>query len=114
MGRLEDLVANVLVRYLGQTTYSETRAAVLANKDLFAATTESEWEQHRKQIRLFPFVKIEYEAVVDALARHKPQVLAAITSTPGGVDWLHRQVEIGREKLGLKNNRFKSSRFSSG
>jgi hypothetical protein len=99
---IDNIVASEIVKRLGETTPEETQQAILENKSLFEKVTDEEWEKHRSRLKMFPFVKLDYGAVVDALNKNRPDILAAITTTSGGVRWLHIQVDCGCQKLGMK------------
>ena len=100
MSWFDNIIANEIVSRMKDSTPENTREAIENNVLLFKNVTDEEWEKYRKRIQMVPGLKLDYDAIVDALDANRPEILVVITSTPGGVAWLREQVRIGQEKLG--------------
>ncbi len=97
----DKVVEDTVIRLLSDATPEGCRRDIETNNSLFASTTEEEWENYRNTIALIPGTDVNYQKVLNILNKHRPDLLEAICSTPGGVDWLEQQVESARGKLGL-------------
>ena len=85
------------------------RQAILERRPLLQNVTDEDWQKYRNIARPFRiFIKIDdpYTAVVDALEKNRPKILAVICSTYGGVAWLKEQINIGCQKMDIAKSSF--------
>jgi hypothetical protein len=104
MSKIDDTIANIFINLLGDTTPEECRETILLNKQIMRDISDDKYSQYRKiMIPIQKYLKgdIDYLAVVNAMDKNRPDLLAVICSTEGGIAWLKSQVETGRQKLGL-------------
>lgn len=109
MSRADEIIAKLFVRFLGEITAEDCQESILINKPLFKDVSEQDWNKYRKiawPIKNLAKVDVNYNAVVEALSKNRPDILSRICTTPGGVDWLKIQVEDGRQKLGFCESGF--------
>lgn len=102
---LDKLLADALVRELNDATADTCKDAILNNRSLLNETPEGTWDKYRRQVKIIPGLNLNYDSVVDALADNRPDLLAIIASTHGGVQWLEEQVEFARVKLNLNHDK---------
>ena len=98
---IDTLVAGAVPSLLSHATPDKCKADIENNRSLFKDTTQKTWNKYRKIVAGMPGLNLSYEAVVDALSVNRPDLLAVIVSTDGGVPWLQQQVMDARAKLGL-------------
>ncbi len=98
---IDTLIAGTIASLLSDATPDKCKADIENNRSLFKDTTEKTWKKYRKIVAGIPGLNLSYEAVVDALSEHRPDLLAVIVSTDGGVPWLQQQVMDAKAKLGL-------------
>ena len=92
------VVQKVINGYLDRIEVDKCREYILENKSLFEPLSDNQWEKIRKASRAGK-INLNYDDILNRLNSHRPDVLAVITTTEGGVDWLRRQVEEARKRL---------------
>ena len=93
-----DTIPSIIVGYLGKIDAGQCQLYVSQNKDLLGGVKEEQWKLIRRAARAGK-VTLTYEEVLRYLSDNRPDILGIITTTPGGVDWLERQVNEVTKKI---------------
>lgn len=93
-----DVARGLIAEYLGRIPIVKCREYIIENRNLMEPVTERQWRLIRETTRAGK-IALSYEEVIKELSKHRPDILAIIATTEGGVDWLNRQVEQARQKL---------------
>lgn len=95
----DKIIEDTIVRLLSDATPEACERDIQENNPLFRNTADEEWEEYANSIVLIPGLNINYEKILAILNKHRPDLLAVICSSPGGIAWLEAQVEIAKKKL---------------
>jgi len=98
MGFRDSIIRSVISKYIERISPDECRKYITENKELLAQVTGDQWQKIRKEVNGVK-VTLNYEEVITKLGDHRPDVLAVISCTDGGVDWIKRQIEAVNLKL---------------
>lgn len=67
--------------------------------------SDGEWEKYRKMVKnvdTSTLGEVTWQRAVSELRKRRPELLGVIINTPGGHDWLDRQLKRMKERLGLE------------
>ncbi|MDP2729122.1 MAG: hypothetical protein Q8O55_01410 [Dehalococcoidales bacterium] len=93
-----DVVQGFIAKYIERIPAVKCREYILAKRDLFKSVSERQWGIIRKAVHTGK-IEVSYEKTIEELSSYHPDLLAIISCTDGGVDWLRLQVEEAKKKL---------------
>jgi len=93
-----EVVNGVISKYLERIPIDKCQAYIQQNNNLLAQVTEKQWNKVRKAASMGK-VEVSYAEVIKQLNKNRPDILAVISCTDGGVGWLQRQVEEAKKHL---------------
>ena len=88
----------LIIGYLLRISSDKCQECILQNKSLLESVTDDQWRLIRKGVEKGK-ITLSYIEVVNQLNDHRPDVLAIIVTTDGGVPWLKKQVNDAMQKL---------------
>ncbi len=93
-----EVAKGLISKYLERIPISECHVYIRDNHNLLGQISEKQWAMVRKAASASR-IDISYAEVVSQLSNNRPDILATISCTDGGVDWLRRQVEEAKKRL---------------
>jgi len=93
MSLADNIIKNRFLDLLENATPAQYHDYIVKNESLFKNTN---WENVKRVIALIPgieTVKLDYETIINILADERPDLLAVICSTPGGIQWMNVQIQ---------------------
>lgn len=95
------VIIGVLIRLLDDITPGKAYEAIITNKDLFENTTNDEWDRWKQKAKHFHIMEITHERAIAEINKRRPDLIGIIINTPGGNEWIKRQIDFAKEKLGI-------------
>lgn len=98
------VLIGVLMSILDDVTPYRCYEYIRDDMELFNWVNEDEGQRYKKMVRqaMAKPGGITKERIIDELRKHRPDLLGVIINHPGGDEWLGRQIDIMKEKLGLE------------
>jgi len=93
-----DVLKGFIPAYLKKIPLESCIEYINGDKDLLGNVSEEDWIVLRK-VAAAAKLDITLESIMFELETSRPDLWAIITSTPGGKDWLGRQIQKCRERL---------------
>ncbi len=94
----KDVALGFIPVYLGRVSLDECHEYIVTNRSLSKGVNGSTWPALRKIARSVN-IDITLEEVITQLRANRPEVLGVILNTPGGREWLSRQVDDIKQNL---------------
>lgn len=94
----EDVLRGLIPAYLKRISLDECHEYIVTNRSLLQGVNENTWQALRRIARSVN-INITLEEVIKELQKNRPDVLGVILNTPGGREWLARQVDEIKVKL---------------
>jgi hypothetical protein len=96
-----DVLKGFIPAYLGKISLDSAIEYITSGKDLLANVSENDWIVLKKVAKAAK-LEISYSHIMHELEETRPDLWSIILSTPGGPEWLNRQIYYCREKLDIK------------
>jgi hypothetical protein len=96
MSLAENIIRGKFIQYLDNITPDLCESYIVNNESLFKNTTDENWSEIRHSALLIPgfkSVRLDYNIIIDVLSAERPDLLATICSTTGGISWIKNQIE---------------------
>ena len=95
----DKLLDGFIPELLGHVGLDDCCDYITQDKDLLSDVPEERWETISKLVKAAKY-ELTTERVVTQLQKNRPDVLGIIINMPGGSEWLNRQIQNCRQKLG--------------
>lgn len=95
-----DVLKGFIPAYLGRISLGSCVEYINEDKDLLASISEEDWIVLRKVAQAAK-IELSYKTVMAQLENSRSDVWSIIYSTPGGPEWLEKQIQNCRGKLGI-------------
>lgn len=83
----------------------EVHDLIVQNEQLFAQVRDAEWRHYTAKygqyIQRLNSSRLTDAALLKAFRKKRPDLLNVIMTIPGGLAWLHAQLNLLRDKLGI-------------
>lgn len=93
-----EVVNGLISKYLERIDLNQCQAYILNDHNLLGDVTDTQWEKLRK-IAKASKLEISYSEVIKQVNKNRPDILAVLSCTDGGVPWLQRQVAEAKKHL---------------
>lgn len=97
----DKVVIGILIRLLDDVTPGMAYRSVISNLPLFNTVNESDWQRWAKYPQKFHIREITRDRVYKEMNKYRPDIVGIIINTPGGIDWMDRQINFAKQKLGI-------------
>lgn len=95
-----DVLKGFIPAYLGRISLESCVEYIAKDRDLLASISDDDWIVLRK-VAQAANIELSYKSVMAQLEKNRPDVWAIIYGTPCGPEWLEKQVQNCRGKLGI-------------
>jgi hypothetical protein len=95
-----DVLKGFIPAYLAKIDLDSCLDYINNDKDLLASVSEEDWVILKKVANAAK-LEISTKSVMNELEKTRPDLWAIIYNTPGGLDWIDRQLTNCRQKLGV-------------
>ena len=95
-----DVLKGFIPAYLAKIDLDTCVDYITNDKDLLSNISEEDWIVLRK-VAGSAKLEITTKSILSELDKSRPDLWAIIYNTPGGVDWLDRQITKCRQMLGI-------------
>ena len=93
-----DVAKGFIPGLLKKLSVEKCRQYILEDRSLLSGVNPDHWKLIRKAARAAKLT-LSYDEVIAQLATNRPDILATLCTTEGGVEWLNRQVEEAQKKM---------------
>ncbi|MDP2730334.1 MAG: hypothetical protein Q8O55_07620 [Dehalococcoidales bacterium] len=93
-----EVAKGLISKYLERISLGQCQVYIQKNHNLLEQVTDKQWGMLRKAAGASQ-IDLSYAEVVNQLSNNRPDILAVITCTDGGVSWLRQQVEEAKKRL---------------
>lgn len=99
------VVTGILFGFVENVSPARLYQYIKEDKALGYWLSDGDWQRYRKMVKnvdVSALGEVTFERAVSELRKRRPDLLGVIMNTPGGHDWLDKQLTRMKERLGLK------------